>query len=66
MVWVCSSSTAAENEMAIMMALRPNRNVTQLYGVCTDAADGKARIVMELCDHGSVRSHLRGLAPSKV
>ena len=55
-----------DNEIQIMMLLRPHRNVTQMYGVCSDAPDGVVRVVMELCDHGSVRAHLRSLPRSQV
>ncbi len=48
------------------MAIRPAQNVIQLFGVCNDARDGKLRIVMELCTHGSLRSYVKSLPPSQV
>ena len=38
----------------------------QVYGFCFDAPDGKPRIVVELCAHGSLRSHLKALPRDKV
>ena len=52
--------------MEISLAIRPGANVAALYGVCFDAPDGKVRIVMELCSHGSLRAHLQALPPGKV
>ena len=48
------------------MAIRPAQNVIQLFGICTDAPDGKLRIVMELCTHGSLRDYVKALLPSQV
>ena len=55
-----------ENEVEISLAIRPGGNVVLVYGFCFDAPDGKVRIVLELCAHGSVRSHLRSLPRDKV
>jgi hypothetical protein len=48
------------------MSIRPAQNVIQLFGICDDAADGKLRIVMELCTHGSLRGYVKALPPSQV
>jgi hypothetical protein len=48
------------------MALKPAHNVVALYGICVNAPDGKLRVVMELCTHGSVRDFVRSTSPSKV
>ncbi len=48
------------------MAIRPAQNVIQLFGVCDDALDGKLRIVMELCTHGSLRDYVKSLSSSQV
>ena len=37
-----------------------------MHGFCFDAPDGKPRIVMELCAHGSLRAHLQALPRDKV
>ena len=55
-----------ENEVEISLAIRPGGNVVLVYGFCFDAPDGKVRIVLELCAHGSLRSHLRSLPRDKV
>ena len=52
--------------MEIAHSIRPGANVATLFGVCYDAPDGKVRIVMELCTHGSLRAHLKGLPRDKV
>ncbi len=54
------------NEVNICMAIQPAQNVIQLFGVCDDALDGKLRIVMELCTHGSLRDYVKKLLPSQV
>jgi hypothetical protein len=54
------------NEVNICMAIRPAQNVVSLFGICDDALDGKLRIVMELCTHGSLRDYVKGLPPSQV
>jgi serine/threonine protein kinase len=46
------------------MAIRPAQHVVQLFGICNDARDGKLRIVMELCTHGSLRDYVNSLSPS--
>jgi hypothetical protein len=61
MVLLCSA-----NEVNICMAIRPAQNVIQLFGVCDDALDGKLRIVMELCTHGSLRDYVKALPPTQV
>jgi hypothetical protein len=54
------------NEVSISMAIRPAQNVIQLFGICDDALDGKLRIVMELCTHGSLRNYVKALPPTEV
>jgi hypothetical protein len=54
------------NEVNICMAIRPAQNVIQLFGICDDALDGKLRIVMELCTHGSLRDYVKALPPTQV
>ena len=46
--------------------IKPGANVAALYGVCFDAPDGKVRLVMELCTHGSLRAYLKALPRDKV
>ena len=56
----------AENEVDISLSIKAGVNVVQVYGFCFDAPDGKVRIVMELCSHGSLRAYLRALPRDKV
>ena len=51
------------HEMTIFAKIRPGPHVTQLFGVCTDGRDGKPRIVMELCEHGTLRQYLSKTLP---
>ena len=59
-------SLSPENEVEISLAVKAGANVVQVYGFCFDAPDGKVRIVMELCSHGSLRAHLKSLPRDKV
>jgi serine/threonine protein kinase len=63
---VDSLSMCADNEVAILSSLRPGPNVAQVFGVVTDAADRRVRIVMELCRHGSLSAFTKALVPEKV
>jgi hypothetical protein len=36
----------------------PHGNVVQVYGICTDAPDGKLRLVMQHCEAGSLFDYL--------
>ena len=64
--WSSGVCVFTENEVEISLAIRPGGNVVQVYGFCFDAPDGKPRIVLELCAHGSLRDHLRALPRDKV
>ena len=57
---------APENEVEISLEIRGGPNVVQVFGFCFDAPDGKPRIVMELCAHGSLRAHMKALPRDKV
>ena len=59
-------SHCADREVDVAVAVKPGPNVVQVYGFCIDAPDGRVRIVMELCAHGSLRDHLQTLTPDKV
>ena len=50
----------------MLTLLKPARNVVQLYGLCTNAWDGRLRLVLELCDHGNVRDYVKALPRDKV
>ena len=66
LITCCLVPAGAENEVEISLAVRAGANVVQVYGFCFDAPDGKLRIVMELCAHGSLRAHLKALPRDKV
>ncbi len=57
----CANTEAIRNETALLEVLltKPHRNVITVYGVCTDAPDGAARLVMAYCACGSLELYLR-------
>ena len=50
----------------ILTLLKPARNVVQLYGLCTNAWDGRVRLVLELCVYGNVREYVKAMPRDKV
>ena len=40
---------ALDHERALLESLPPHANVVTVWGLCTDAPDGKLRVIMELC-----------------
>jgi hypothetical protein len=61
-------SGALENELGLYarLARRPHPNVLPVYGACTDGPSGKVRLVMRLCEKGSLDTHLVGVAKWEV
>ena len=53
---------AMAQELSVLAALPPHANVVTVFGVCVDHPDGKLRVVMEYCAHGSVHDYLVGFA----
>jgi serine/threonine protein kinase len=64
----CANGAAIENERGLYEVLlgNPHDNIVPVYGICTDAADGKARIVMKFCEKGSLDDYLVGVAKHEV
>jgi hypothetical protein len=56
-----SDAAAVDNERQLVRTLArlPHANVVTVFGVCVDAPDGDLRIVMELCELGSLEDFLR-------
>ena len=52
--------------MGILSAVKASPHVVRFYGVCVDAPDGRVRIVLERCAHGSLRDYIRGLEAAQV
>ena len=46
--------------------LHPHDNILPVYGICTDAPDGKVRLVMRYCEKGSLDDYLTGTAKLEV
>ena len=55
-----------DDEFEATVALKAGANVVQVYGFCFDAADGKPRVLLEHCPHGSLRAYLKALPRGKV
>ena len=53
---------ALDHERALLESLPPHANVVTVWGLCTDAPDGKLRVIMELCQPGSVKDFIRSAA----
>jgi serine/threonine protein kinase len=56
----CMDGAAIENERRQYEKLlsSPHENIVPVYGICTDAPDGKVRLVMRFCEKGSLDSYL--------
>jgi hypothetical protein len=56
----CTDTAAIENERALyeLLLVNPHPSVLPVYGICTDAPDGRLRLVMRVCEKGSLFSLL--------
>ncbi len=66
-----ADADALRREVELYDMIGRQENVVTLYGVCTDAPDGRLRLVMEYCSHGSLDTWLKrelrtGYADEKV
>ena len=59
---------AIDNEWRLYdkLLLHPHDNILPVYGICTDALDGKVRLVMKYCEKGSLDNFLTGTAKHEV
>ena len=63
----CVDAAAIDNERRLyeQLLLNPHDHILPVYGICTDAPDGKVRLVMKFCERGSLdvllRDHARPL-----
>ena len=57
----CVDTAAIDNERSLYEKLKdnPHDHVLPVYGICTDAPDGKVRLVMKYCEKGSLDALLR-------
>ncbi len=64
----CADAAAIDNERRLYdkLLLHPHENVLTVYGICTDAPDGKVRLVMKYCEKGSLDDFLTGTAKHEV
>jgi hypothetical protein len=64
----CEDTAAIDNERSLYEKLmaNPHDHVLPVYGICTDAPDGKVRLVMKLCEKGSLDALLRHHAAPEV
>ncbi len=64
----CADVAAIDNERRLYdkLLLHPHENILTVYGICTDAPDGKVRLVMKYCEKGSLDDYLTGTAKHEV
>jgi serine/threonine protein kinase len=64
----CANSAAIENERRLyeLLLRHPHDNILPVYGICTEAPDGKVRLVMRYCEKGSLDSYLTKRAKPEV
>ncbi len=64
----CADAAAIDNERRLYdkLLLHPHDNILPVYGICTDAPDGKVRLVMKYCEKGSLDDYLTGTAKHEV
>ena len=62
----CMNVAAIDNERKLLELLlqHPHRNILVVYGIVTDAPDGKVRLVMAYCHGGSLDSYLNTVRQS--
>ncbi len=58
---ISSDSAAIDNERRLyeLVLAQPHDHVLQVLGICTDAPDGQLRLLMHLCEQGSLDAHLK-------
>jgi serine/threonine protein kinase len=64
----CVDEAAIDNERRLYELLkdRPHAHILHVHGICTDAPDGKFRLVMEYCEEGSLDGLLATHARAEV
>jgi hypothetical protein len=64
----CANGDAIDNERRLyeLLLSNPHENIVPVYAICTDAPDGKVRLVMRFCEKGSLDSHLTERARHEV
>jgi hypothetical protein len=64
----CVDGPAIDNERRLYELLKdnPHDNILPVYGICTDAPDGKVRLVMKYSAEGSLSDYLTGIAKPEV
>ena len=56
-----SNRASLEKERRLISSVPPHPNVVRVLGVCEDAPDGQAVIVMELCPGGNLKEFFESL-----
>ncbi len=58
----CADEASIDNERRLYEKLKdhPHDHILPVYGICTDAPDGKVRLVMKFCEKGSLDRFLVG------
>ena len=64
----CVDGAAIDNERRLyeLLLTNPHDHILPVYGICTDAPDGKVRLVMKYSAKGSLSHYLTGTAKPEV
>jgi hypothetical protein len=64
----CGDTATIDNERQLYdkLLLHPHENILTVYGMCSDAPDGKVRLVMKYCVKGSLDDYLTGTVKAQV
>ncbi len=64
----CVDGAAIDNERRLyeLLLTNPHDHILPVYGICTDAPDGKVRLVMKYSAKGSLSDYLAGTARPEV
>ena len=64
----CVDGAAIDNERRLyeLLLINPHDHILPVYGICTDAPDGRVRLVMKYCEKGSLDSYLVETARREV
>ncbi len=64
----CADGATIDNERRLFELLlsHPHDNIVPVYGICTDAPDGKVRLVLKFCAMGCLSEYLEKVARPQV
>jgi hypothetical protein len=56
----------SERMLFEQLLVNPHEHILPVYGLCTDAPDGKMRLVMKYCENGSLSAFLHSKQPQEA